>query len=675
MKKLLAIILTLSILAGIGIVGVFADSTEQGYIVSPSEGDMEEILANLGEGGAVIGYVGDTDLSNNITVKDATAIQKHLASLVILTDAPLLLADTDRSGGVTIKDATAIQKWVAGMAVDAPVFHTLYKEGKDVVVTPATLDEAVLGNWKEQTDLADELNAKITNPFDARADRENHRLFSLMVKLDSFSATKEYLFKEDLTYLVAHSDVKTYADTVAELEEDLTKFIFTVTGATSVVDKKFGVILNALGVESVEELAQMLLTLREFNAVISDKSGTFFASEGTFTFDETTAYSYEIAGDVMTFSDAEGNVTNILNRVRVLDSAVPGNWKEQTDLAGELNAKITNPFDARADREIHRLFSLMVKLDSFSATKEYLFKEDLTYLVAHSDVKTYDDTVAELEEDLTEFIFAVTGATSVVDKKFDVILNALDVESVEELAATIFTQQSYNSVLIFKTGTFFASEGVFTLDDTTYTYEIIGDTMTLTDAQGDIAKVLKKPKTIDSAIIGQWSAAVDLASKINNKIVSPVDDTKEKIKFKDYVSIESCPATMIYTFNDDGTFSITYPQRATYSSVVTELEEDLTAFLLAATGAISAEDRKFVVMLNALGYESVSDFAAVLFTQAMYNEITAPSEGTYFAAEGTLVLNDKVTVAYTINNQILTITPEKEAFIRLQKLLDLDNGK
>ena len=496
MKKLLAIILTLSILAGIGIVGVFADSTEQGYIVSTSEGDMEEILANLGEGGAVIGYVGDTDLSNNITVKDATAIQKHLASLVILTDAPLLLADTDRSGGVTIKDATAIQKWVAEMAVDAPVFHTLYKEGKDVVVTPATLDEAVLGNWKEQTDLADELNARITNPFDARADRENHRLFSLMVKLDSFSATKEYLFKEDLTYLVAHSDVKTYADTVAELEEDLTKFIF-----------------------------------------------------------------------------------------------------------------------------------------------------------------------------------AVTGATSVVDKKFDVILNALGVESVEELAATIFTQQSYNSVLIFKTGTFFASEGVFTLDDTTYTYEIIGDTMTLTDAQGDIAKVLKKPKTIDSAIIGQWSVAVDLASKINNKIVSPVDDTKEKIKFKDYVSIESCPATMIYTFNDDGTFSITYPQRATYSSVVTELEEDLTAFLLAATGAISAEDRKFVVILNALGYESVSDFAAVLFTQAMYNEITASSEGTYFAAEGTLVLNDKVTVAYTINNQILTITPEKGAFIRLQKLLDFDNGK
>ena len=675
MKKLLAIILTLSILAGIGIVGVFADSTEQGYIVSPSEGDMEEILANLGEGGAVIGYVGDTDLSNNITVKDATAIQKHLASLVILTDAPLLLADTDRSGGVTIKDATAIQKWVAGMAVDAPVFHTLYKEGKDVVVTPATLDEAVLGNWKEQTDLADELNAKITNPFDARADRENHRLFSLMVKLDSFSVTKEYLFKEDLTYLVAHSDVKTYADTVAELEEDLTKFIFTVTGATSVVDKNFDVILNALGVESVEELAQMLLTLREFNAVISDKSGTFFASEGTFTFDETTAYSYEIAGDVMTFSDAEGNVTNILNRVRVLDSAVLGNWTEQTDLADELNAKITNPIDARADIENHKLFSLMVKLDSFSATKEYLFKEDLTYLVAHSDVKTYADTVAELEEDLTEFIFASINIDSVEDRRFALALRALGAETVSELAATIFTQQSYNSVLIYKTGTFFAGEGVFTLDDTNYTYEIIGDTMTLTDAQGNIAKVLKKPKTIDSEIIGQWSAAVDLASKINNKIVSPVDDTNEKIKFKDYVSIESYTATMTYTFNEGGTYSITYPKKATYLSVVTELEEDLTAFLLAATGATSTEDRKFVIFLNALGYESVTDFATSLFTQADFSELTAPSAGKYFAADGTIILDEKVTAAYTINNQVLTITIDKGAFIRLQKHLDLDNGK
>lgn len=677
MKRLLAVILTLSMLAGIGITGVFAADTanQEEYIVSPSEGDMEEILANLGEGGVVAGYVGDTDLSGNITVKDATAIQKHLASLVTLTDTALLLADTDRSGGVTIKDATAIQKWVAGIAIDAPVFHTLYKEGNDIVVTPATLDEAVLGKWTEEADFADEINAKIRVPAEIKKDRELSLLFSKNVGIDSAEAVVEYTFNEDLTYTADVTAEKTNAQILTEIEEDLTNFIFATTGINDVNDKKFQVILNLLGAETMSDLVAMVLVPKAIESVFSDISGTFFASEGTFTFDETTAYSYEIADDVMTFSDAEGNVTNTLTKVKFLDTAVLGAWAEDTDIADELNAKITNPIDIRQDRESHKLFNQVVKLDSFSATKEYVFNEDLTYLVAHSNAGTYADAVAELEEDLTEFIFVSVNINSVEDRKFALALRALGAETVSELAAAIFTQQSYNEVLIYKTGTFFASEGVFTLDDTTYTYEIAGNTLTLKDAQGDTAKILKKSRTIDSAIIGQWSVTVDLASKINNKIVSPVDDTNEKIKFKDYVSIDSCSATMVYTFNEDGTFTITYPKRATYLSVVTELEEDLTAFLMAATGATSTEDRKYVTFLNALGYESVSDFAAALFTQAMYNEISARSAGKYFAADGIITLDEKVIATYVISNNVLTITVDKGAFIRLQKHLDLDIGK
>ncbi len=678
MRKLLAIILVLSMLAGISVMGVSADIAEDGYIVSPSEGDMEEILVSLGEGGTVAGYVGDADLSEDITIKDATAIQKHIAALEILTDVSLLLADADRSEDVTIKDATAIQKWVAKITISEPVYHTLYKKGEDVVVPPviATLDEAVLGRWTEEADIADELNAKINIrvPAEIKKNKELMTLFSKNVDIDSFEATVEYTFSEDLAYTVEVTTEKTYEQVMLELTEDLTKFIFAVTGATSVKDKKFDVALNALGVETVEEFAQMLLALIDFNAVISDENGTFFASEGTFTFDETTEYSYEISGDTMTFKDAEGNVTNILKRVKILDTAVFGRWTEEVDIADELNAKIINPIDSRQDRTNYALFNKMVKIDSFEVTCEYLFNENLTYLRAYSG-GSYLDALAELEEDLTQFIFASININSVEDRKFNLALRALGAESLEELAKKVLTQQDCNSVLIYKAGTFFASEGTFTLDETDYTYEITEHIMTFKDAEGNVTNTLRKNVPIDSAIIGQWSASVDLALKINNKIVSPVDDSNEKIKFKDYVSIDSYNATMVYTFNEDGTYSITYPKKATYLSVVTELEEDLTAFLLAATGATSTEDRKFVVFLNALGYESVTDFATALFTQAEFSEITAPSTGKYFAADGTIVLDEKVNAAYTISKNVLTITIDKGAFIILQKHIDLDIGK
>ena len=62
-----------------------------------------------------IGLFGDADGDSKVNVKDATAIQKHLASIIMLSTTGLKLADVDSSGGVNIKDATAIQKWVAGI--------------------------------------------------------------------------------------------------------------------------------------------------------------------------------------------------------------------------------------------------------------------------------------------------------------------------------------------------------------------------------------------------------------------------------------------------------------------------------------------------------------------------------------------------------------------------------
>ena len=59
--------------------------------------------------------LGDVNLDGDVNIKDATAIQKHIANLEVLEGAALAAADYDADKVVTIKDATAIQKKLAGL--------------------------------------------------------------------------------------------------------------------------------------------------------------------------------------------------------------------------------------------------------------------------------------------------------------------------------------------------------------------------------------------------------------------------------------------------------------------------------------------------------------------------------------------------------------------------------
>ncbi len=56
--------------------------------------------------------LGDIDLSGGIDIKDATLIQKYLASITTLDDTQFGLADYNGDGQVNIMDATAIQKYL-----------------------------------------------------------------------------------------------------------------------------------------------------------------------------------------------------------------------------------------------------------------------------------------------------------------------------------------------------------------------------------------------------------------------------------------------------------------------------------------------------------------------------------------------------------------------------------
>lgn len=96
-KKIVALIVSLLILCSCTAVFAISDSNET-EILSPTYD------------------LGDVDMNLKVNVKDATAVQKHLADMVIFNDAQLSLADANLDGSINIKDATYIQKVVAGLA-------------------------------------------------------------------------------------------------------------------------------------------------------------------------------------------------------------------------------------------------------------------------------------------------------------------------------------------------------------------------------------------------------------------------------------------------------------------------------------------------------------------------------------------------------------------------------
>lgn len=67
-------------------------------------------------------YLGDADEDGSVTVLDVTVIQKHLASLLTLSEEGLLAADVEESGDqVNILSATIIQKYLAAIETNCAV--------------------------------------------------------------------------------------------------------------------------------------------------------------------------------------------------------------------------------------------------------------------------------------------------------------------------------------------------------------------------------------------------------------------------------------------------------------------------------------------------------------------------------------------------------------------------
>lgn len=82
-------------------------------IQSADTGLEKSVTVNFAEESRYI--LGDANLDGKLNVRDATAVQKHMAKLQLLEGKALELADFNSDGKINIKDATAIQKHIAGI--------------------------------------------------------------------------------------------------------------------------------------------------------------------------------------------------------------------------------------------------------------------------------------------------------------------------------------------------------------------------------------------------------------------------------------------------------------------------------------------------------------------------------------------------------------------------------
>lgn len=155
---------------------------------------------------------GDADLSGSINVKDATAIQKHIASLITLEAKALALADVTADKSVNVKDATAIQKFVAGIIEKFPA-------DEQPVEIPTTTSPVTVPTT---TPITEPTTSPIIKP-------KPNEFVKAKEVLDSY-----YIYSSYDQYMVLKNEVQNSAtgENLASLTNELTSLVDAIGGYT-----------------------------------------------------------------------------------------------------------------------------------------------------------------------------------------------------------------------------------------------------------------------------------------------------------------------------------------------------------------------------------------------------------------------------------------------------------
>ena len=81
--------------------------------------------------------IGDVNMDGNITIKDATLIQMHIAEMTTLTGNALVAANANKDSTVNVKDVTMMQRYLAHYT-DSSCYVGTYTGGTEPVTQPTT---------------------------------------------------------------------------------------------------------------------------------------------------------------------------------------------------------------------------------------------------------------------------------------------------------------------------------------------------------------------------------------------------------------------------------------------------------------------------------------------------------------------------------------------------------
>ncbi len=138
-------------------------------------------------------YLGDADLDDTVNIKDATLIQKHVASIETLADYALITADADEDSQITVKDATVIQKFVASLPVDNPVGEIITFNAEPVFPTEAPTIAPTIEPTEEPTQEPTEEPTTVPTEPEEKMDTNITIYFS---NNKNWKVVKAYLYNE-----------------------------------------------------------------------------------------------------------------------------------------------------------------------------------------------------------------------------------------------------------------------------------------------------------------------------------------------------------------------------------------------------------------------------------------------------------------------------------------------
>ena len=227
------------------------------------------ICASAAEEAKVV-ILGDVNLNGEVTISDATLIQKDLAKIATLDETQALAAEVTGDGEVNIKDTTMIQKWLAK-----------FDDVNENIGQPiATADEATKDEATKDEATKDEATKDEATKDEATTDE----------------ATKDEATKDEPVVDPATEDEATADEATAD---ELAYYIVGWINNADVYDTTYAIVDGTITIE---------LTADSYFAV-QDENGVIYWTNGWLDFNPTSAVLGEYGDNNNKFHVAAGTVT------------------------------------------------------------------------------------------------------------------------------------------------------------------------------------------------------------------------------------------------------------------------------------------------------------------------------------------------------------------------------